>query len=367
MAKVSLCMIVKNEETILERCLNSVVSIADQIIITDTGSTDKTVEIASRFTSEIKHFKWIDDFSAARNFCEATATNEYIMTWDADNILLEESLPFILKLKEDNFNDLDLIYGSWIVEFSLDKKPIKVLKKPLFFKKDLFYWESPIHNNLIQKDRSDTVKQKRFNQIKFTHHKDLNEKKHRYKQTRNILEKELAKKRKNPRLLFFYGEALLFDKEYESSVKVFIEYLGYFEDQFPDRAIAALEKIMLSNLYQKKTKENFQFIQRYKDKFYNSPIFLLTLADSTAAYKFEDSFHLYKKYCDLVIENKAIDLDQFTDFERFFIHPRAMLARHYLLKNQHDIAKKLLTEVIKKSAVEKSIIEAKKLLNLIER
>ena len=64
MASVSLCMIVKNEEDVLERCLESAAGLADEIIIVDTGSIDRTREIATRFTDRIFDFPWRDDFSA---------------------------------------------------------------------------------------------------------------------------------------------------------------------------------------------------------------------------------------------------------------------------------------------------------------
>ena len=67
-ASLSLCMIVKDEGKTLERCLNSVKSFINEIIIVDTGSKDNTVEIAKKFNAKIYKFKWIDDFSAARNF-----------------------------------------------------------------------------------------------------------------------------------------------------------------------------------------------------------------------------------------------------------------------------------------------------------
>lgn len=67
MATVSLCMIVKNEEKVLGRCLDSAKEIADEIIIVDTGSTDRTKEIAAEYTEKIYDFEWNDDFSAARN------------------------------------------------------------------------------------------------------------------------------------------------------------------------------------------------------------------------------------------------------------------------------------------------------------
>ena len=68
MVSISLCMIVRNEEKVLGRCLACVQGFADEIIIVDTGSTDRTKEIAFSFTDKVYDFKWKDDFAAARNF-----------------------------------------------------------------------------------------------------------------------------------------------------------------------------------------------------------------------------------------------------------------------------------------------------------
>jgi len=80
-------MIVKNEEKYLERCLNSVQGKIDEIIIADTGSTDRTIEIAEKYNSVVKHFEWINDFSAARNYSISDAKMEYILVLDADEYL----------------------------------------------------------------------------------------------------------------------------------------------------------------------------------------------------------------------------------------------------------------------------------------
>lgn len=77
----------KNEEEVLERCLNSLKGLMDEIIIVDTGSTDRTKEIAARYTDKIYDFSWCDDFAAARNFSFSKATQEYIYAPDADEVL----------------------------------------------------------------------------------------------------------------------------------------------------------------------------------------------------------------------------------------------------------------------------------------
>ena len=68
MITISLCMIVRDEEEVLARCLESVRGIADEIIVVDTGSKDLTPEIARQFTEQVFSFPWVDDFAAARNF-----------------------------------------------------------------------------------------------------------------------------------------------------------------------------------------------------------------------------------------------------------------------------------------------------------
>ena len=87
---LSLCMIVKNEEANLGRCLESVKGVADEIIIVDTGSTDRTVEIARQHGAKIVSHQWDDDFAVARNVSLRAATSDWILVLDADEALDEE-------------------------------------------------------------------------------------------------------------------------------------------------------------------------------------------------------------------------------------------------------------------------------------
>ena len=97
---ISLCMIVKNEEAVLARCLDSVRDAVDEIVIVDTGSTDRTKEIARGYTEKVFDFEWIDDFSAARNYAYAQATMDYQMWLDADDVLPACEREKLLRLKQ---------------------------------------------------------------------------------------------------------------------------------------------------------------------------------------------------------------------------------------------------------------------------
>jgi GT2 family glycosyltransferase/predicted Zn-dependent protease len=83
--RVSLCMIVKNEEANLPACLESVADLVDEIIVVDTGSTDRTKEVASRFGARVFDFPWVDSFAAARNESLRHATGDWILWLDADD------------------------------------------------------------------------------------------------------------------------------------------------------------------------------------------------------------------------------------------------------------------------------------------
>ena len=87
MLLISLAMIVKNEEATLAHCLESVKPLADEMVIVDTGSTDKTIEIAKGFGAKVYHFDWCDDFSAARNESLKHCTGDWVLILDADEAI----------------------------------------------------------------------------------------------------------------------------------------------------------------------------------------------------------------------------------------------------------------------------------------
>ena len=97
---LSLCMIVKNEEQALPNCLGGVQGLIDELIVVDTGSTDRTVEIARNFGAKVYHFEWRDDFAAARNESIKYATGDWILWLDADDILPEKYHGTIRQLLE---------------------------------------------------------------------------------------------------------------------------------------------------------------------------------------------------------------------------------------------------------------------------
>ena len=150
MITISLCMIVKNEEKNLERCLKSYAPLMDEIIVVDTGSTDKTKEIASRFTDKIYDFKWVDDFSAARNFSFEKATCDYIFSADADEVLDEENREQFAILKQVLDEEIEIVqmyYGNQFQNGTIYNYDCE-LRPKLFKRLRNFTWIESIHETV---------------------------------------------------------------------------------------------------------------------------------------------------------------------------------------------------------------------------
>ncbi len=150
MATISVCMIVKNEEKVLSRCLDSLKGLYEELIIVDTGSSDNTKKIAARYTDKIYDFEWIKDFSAARNFANSKATKEYIYSADADEVLSPENYEKFKFLKENLEPGIDIVqmkYGN-----QLDKGTVynfdEELRPKLFRRLREFVWIEQIHETL---------------------------------------------------------------------------------------------------------------------------------------------------------------------------------------------------------------------------
>ncbi len=143
---ISLCMIVKNEEGTLARCLGSVQNIVDEIIIVDTGSADHTKQIAARFTKKIYDFKWIDDFSAARNYSFSQATMDYILWLDADDLILPEDRSLFKNLKNTLSSDVDAVMMRYNTSFDQQGKVTFSYYRERLVKRDChFQWREPVH------------------------------------------------------------------------------------------------------------------------------------------------------------------------------------------------------------------------------
>lgn len=227
MISISLCMIVRNEEDTIERCLTSVRGIADEIIIVDTGSVDRTREIASRFTDKIYDFDWIDDFSAARNYSYEQAAMDYLLWLDADDIILPEDVIKFIKLKETLPPDIDAVMMRYNTGFDGQGRVIfSCFRERLSKRSGNFKWREPVHEYL-------DAGGKRINSdVCITHAKP-----HGRQSDRNIsiYENLMAKGTElSPRGVYYYARELMDHERYSDAIKWFESFLdsgrGWVED-----------------------------------------------------------------------------------------------------------------------------------------
>ncbi|MBS4208549.1 glycosyltransferase [Bacillus sp. FJAT-50079] len=228
MITISLCMIVKNEEKVIGRCLDSVCDIVDEIIIVDTGSTDRTKQIVSTYTNKIFDFVWIDDFAAARNFSFDQATKEYILWLDADDVIEDKEKIKLLQLKQDLNQTVDAVSMDYHLAFDSEGNVTSSLRRYRLVKKDKsFRWVGyvheylPISGNLLNSD------------VAVTHLPSPEEK----PSERNLQiyeNMQSSGKPFTPRDLFYYANELMDHRFYEKAMTYYLRFLntknGWVED-----------------------------------------------------------------------------------------------------------------------------------------
>lgn len=146
MVTISLCMIVRDEEEVLARCLDSVREAADEIVIVDTGSADRTKEIAERYTKKVYEIPWEDDFAGARNASFARAQMDYCMWLDADDVMEDGERKRLLAWKEQADGTADAVMMKYAAGMDEQGKETFVYYRERLLRRDRgFVWKGRVH------------------------------------------------------------------------------------------------------------------------------------------------------------------------------------------------------------------------------
>lgn len=239
MISLSLCMIVKDEELVLDRCLKSCYKLFDEIVIVDTGSTDKTKEIAKKYTDNIFDFKWCDDFSLARNFAIEKCTKKYFMWLDADDIIRESELKKLFNLKENLDKDTDIVMINYATSFDENNKPnFEYFRERIIKNNGKYKFSDPVHEAITPTGKII------FKYITIEHRKIKENKKNR---NLKIYEKLKKKTPLTPRQQFYYSRELYYNKKIDKALKNFLKFIkqknGFYENKID--ACNILSKIYL--------------------------------------------------------------------------------------------------------------------------
>lgn len=159
---ISICIIAKNEETHIKECLKRLRSYNFELIVADTGSMDHTREIAVQYADRVVDFAWVDDFSAARNYCAEYAANDHILVLDCDEYVEKCDMTSLVRL----LRSYPKLIGALQIK-SIVRRPDGLTSYvrenvPRFYNKRYFTYSKPVHEQIVSRTEDQTVPNQNF-------------------------------------------------------------------------------------------------------------------------------------------------------------------------------------------------------------
>lgn len=160
-AFISICIIGKNEEKCITRCMEAIKDFGFPIVYTDTGSTDRTLEIAAKYTDLIYHFDWCNDFSKARNYCAAQAPTDWIWVIDCDEYIKDSNMHELSALckHQENFTTIGTITQRDIF-YQHGQQAISATRLGRIYHRGICHYEGIIHEQIVPISKDTTVSYK---------------------------------------------------------------------------------------------------------------------------------------------------------------------------------------------------------------
>lgn len=211
MLPISVCMIMKNEEKNLRRCLDSVNSLGFELILVDTGSTDATVSIAGEYVDTVYHFNWISDFSAARNYSLSLASNDWVLILDCDEYITSIDTDSLSRFMKNHSDKIGLLSRRNHYEMN-QSDSVYTDQVERFFNRKLYHYVGEVHEQVVPMLSSSitTLGQKELIDLELEHSGYVGSQEELYaKSMRNadILKKMLEKNPDDPYLYFQLGQS----------------------------------------------------------------------------------------------------------------------------------------------------------------
>ncbi|MDY7034254.1 MAG: glycosyltransferase [Thermodesulfobacteriota bacterium] len=210
---ISACMIVKNEEHYLDKCLKSLKDVADEIIIVDTGSEDGTVEIARAYTDKIYFHPWENNFSKHRNQSISYATGDWLFIIDADEELLQDDIPVLLKAVNDH--QIDAIMTQIVSKFKKGESESVHNSERIFRNNGVIHYEGRVHNRTVG------IKNAKVYPIRIIHYgygQNVVQSKRKFDRTVSLLRMDLDDDPSNPRTHHYLGCSYMSEGMFKESL-----------------------------------------------------------------------------------------------------------------------------------------------------
>ncbi|MCM1087301.1 MAG: glycosyltransferase [Muribaculaceae bacterium] len=205
MLPITVCMIAKNEDIHIEECLKRLRPCKFEIVVADTGSVDRTIETAQKYTDKVFHFDWCNDFSAARNFCISQASNDWILNIDCDEYLENINLADLEDILRDNVDSVGMIIRNnpYIIQ---GVRSVMTERIGRLFNRNYCHYEGSIHEQVTTLDGKEPDSFPL--PLTFYHEGYVSESDKRMRATRNLemLLQDLELKGPNPYIYFQLGQ-----------------------------------------------------------------------------------------------------------------------------------------------------------------
>lgn len=228
MIPISVCIIGKNEEKNIERCLAPLMPYGFEIIYVDTGSTDRTKELAARYTDNIYDFEWINDFSAARNYSLEKASHNYVLVLDCDEFLTEIDLDGIEKAINEHPRGIGMLLRINYCE-SNDKQTFSPDRVERLFHKRRYHYCFTIHEQVADINTDSTYCERYDIPLTVDHigyAGTMEDRRLKAERNNELLFKEIEKNPNDPYFYFQVGQSYNLISDYENA---YIYYKKAFE------------------------------------------------------------------------------------------------------------------------------------------
>ncbi|MHC4267006.1 MAG: glycosyltransferase [Planctomycetota bacterium] len=221
---ISLCMIVKDEEELLPTCLESIKYHVDEIIIVDTGSIDRTVEVATKYNAKIYHHQWENSFSKARNYSLKYATCDWILILDADEEIDGNDVSRLKSLLRES--DADLIYLQ-VFDRTMDGEIVSVSNSERLFRNHLgIHYEGIVHNTLKYNCGTEVSDIKIFH---YGYNLDEEKMERKFVRTSALLREQIKNDPLNPMPHHFLAIAFSSRNKYDECIDEALQAIKLFE------------------------------------------------------------------------------------------------------------------------------------------
>ena len=227
MSPISVCIIAKNEEKHIEECCKHLAPYGFEIVLVDTGSTDKTVELARRYTDCIYYFDWCNDFSAAKNYAIEKASHDWILSIDCDEYIeyMDQTALAALMQSHPTAAGRILIRNRFTENGQTAYEQVRVSR---FVNRKHYRFEGAVHEQLVPFD----VAGEKLSPVKYVYDApitvlhvgyDGSEEEMMDKSKRNIalLEQELAAQGEDPYIYYQLGQSYRKIHDYEKAFYYF--------------------------------------------------------------------------------------------------------------------------------------------------